>query len=455
MNNQLRNFILISIASLCFIANSASAESYLVIGNGANKSTMKNMTKQANKIGARVTNVIAEAGVIVIEASPKQAAKMTGVMAVVPNIKVQMTTPSERISVQAANPPNTSDDDSFFDRQWGHDAVNAPEAWEAGVRGKGARVAVLDGGFSVNHPDIADNVVGAADMTGEGIEYGPNEDDPDGIFSHGMHVAGTIAAADNAFGTIGVAPEAELVLVKVLGNNGTGSFEDILEGIIFAADFGEVDVINMSLGADIPQGLGVDASLVASLRVVMNRAVAYAYKKGITVIVAAGNDGRDLNADKSMVVFPADMPHAISISATGPEGWGYDPTTDLDTQAIYTNYGRSGIDFSAPGGDYELIETNPELAFSGCAVGGAVRVCYVWDFVFSVGSDYNGIWYYWSIGTSMAAPHAAGVAALIVGENGGQMHPAKVKAEMQRRADDLGQPGKDAVHGNGRVSTGY
>ncbi|MDN3651882.1 S8 family serine peptidase [Thalassotalea ponticola] len=455
MKNIVSKLILPTIAMLSLTTTQAVADSYLVIAKGAGSKSTEKVVKQVNKLGAKITDVIEEAGVVVIDADANDISAIADVLAVIPNVKIQMTKPSERIAVQAANPPNSGDDDFFFDRQWGHDAVNAPEAWKAGVKGKGARVAVLDGGFSINHPDIADNVIDYADMTGEGIAYAPNDDDPSGIFSHGMHVAGTIAAADNGYGVIGVAPEAELLLVKVLGNIGSGSFADVLNGIIFATNYGDVDIINMSLGADIPQGLGIGSDGVAALRVAFNRVFSYAYSNGISIFVSAGNDGRDLDTDKSMVVFPADMAHAISISATGPEGWGADPSTNLDTQAVYTNYGRSSIDFSAPGGDYELLFSNPALGFSPCTVAGATRPCYVWDFVFSSGSDVGGIWYYWSVGTSMAAPHAAGVAALIVSENGGSMHPAKLKAEMQKRADDLAQPGKDKVHGMGRVSSGY
>lgn len=443
--------------SFLFVAVPTQAQetpqSYLIIANGQ---IPNNIANQVARAGGEITNRVDEAGLVVVtSANPNFRSQLSGPFTVVPNILVRMTNPVERVAESVANPPNSGDDDFFFDRQWGHDAVNAPEAWAAGSRGEGALVAVLDGGFSLNHPDIAPNVVGSADMTGEGIEYGPNSDDPQGIFSHGMHVAGTIAAADNGFGTIGVAPDAKLLLVKVLFNFGSGSFEDVVEGIIYAANYGGVDVINMSLGADIPQGAGIGSNEVAALRVLMNRAISYAHQQGITVIVAAGNDGRDLDKDKSLTVFPAEMPHAISISATGPEGWGADPSTDLDTLAIYSNYGRSGVDFAAPGGDYELLDTNPTLAASPCTVAGATRVCYVWDFVFSTGSSYNGIWYYWSVGTSMAAPHAAGIAALIVGENGGSMHPAQVKSEMQRRSDDLGQPGNDPIYGAGRVSSGY
>lgn len=125
-------------------------------------------------------------------------------------------------------------------------------AWNAGYTGTGARVAVLDGGFSVDHPDIATQYdpTCSADMTGEGLAYGPNSDDPTGIFSHGMHTTGTIAAAFNGTGTIGVAPSAKLCLVKVLFNYGSGGFGDVAAGIVHAADQG-VDVISMSLGGAI------------------------------------------------------------------------------------------------------------------------------------------------------------------------------------------------------------
>lgn len=444
-------------ALIALLGQSAfAAQSYIVIGH-SDKGADKLAANIAAAGGVVTETRLQKIGVLVAESDNADFASMVGgAMGVFPNIEVQMIEPTENVAVDASNPPNSGDDDFFFDRQWGHDAVNAPEAWNAGVRGEGALVAVLDGGFSLAHADIAGQVAGAADMTGEGIEYGPNVNDASGIFSHGMHVAGTIAAADNGFGTIGVAPDADLLLVKVLGNRGSGSFADVMSGILFAADFGGVDIINMSLGADIPQGLGADAAGVAALRVALGRAVTYAHQQGILVIVAAGNDGRDLDKDKSMVVFPADMPHALSISATAPRGWGFDPNTNLDQTTFYTNYGRSGVDFAAPGGGYDFaFESND--AFGPCTVAGATRSpCYVWDYVFSSGALVGtSNYYYWSVGTSMAAPHAAGVAALIVSENGGQMHPAQLKAEMASRAADLGQPGNDPQYGGGRVSSGY
>lgn len=428
------------------LALPALADDFIVISSGP--ALGKHFERQMQRADARVLRRIDQAGVARIRAADADFATGMKGLTVLPDLHVQMIPPMPRhaLAVDAANPPFSGDDDFFFDLQWGHDAVNAPEAWQAGARGRGVRVAVLDSGFDIDHPDLAPNIhFGLSrDFTGEGLAYAL----PD-TFSHGSHTAGTVAAADNGFGTIGVAPEAELVLVKVLGDAGSGSFVDVIAGIIHAADV-DADLINLSLGASIPQGAGVDAAGVAALRTAMNRAVAHAYQSGTTVIVSAGNDARDGDRDGSMVVFPADMPHAISISATAPLNWALDPlATDLDEQASYTNFGRSVIDFSAPGGDIRG-RTTPE-GNQICSISLTTVPCWVYDLVFSTG---NGGWY-WSAGTSMAAPHATGVAALIIGEHGGELHPAQVAAELRARADDLGQPGRDKTHGAGRVSSGY
>lgn len=404
----------------------------------------------------------AEAGFASVTTSRPQAYRRYADV-IVQNVRLERELPgvepvavsSEEVEALLGNPPTSADDDPLYDLQWGNDAVNAAEAYNAGVTGAGVRVAVLDGGFDLDHPDLASNIDMASSknfVAGETLEY--QLPDP---FSHGTHVAGTIAAANNGFGTVGVAPEAELVLVKVLGDGGSGSFADVVSGILYAADV-DSDVINMSLGADIYQGRSKDPAYggnyvggadVAMLRMIMNRAMSYAHGKGSTVIVSAGNDARDLDKDGSLTVFPASMPHAISISALGPAGWAIDPTTDLEQLALYSNYGRSGIDFGAPGGDYRYFIVDRAAS---CTVGPLTRPCYVFDFVFSTGSLNS---WYWSVGTSMAAPHAAGVAALIISENGGSMDPARVEAELASRAADLGEPGHDAAYGSGAVRSGY
>ena len=429
------------------VSADSGGQSYLILANG--NSLPANLNANAAAAGGTLTNTFPEIGIAVATSSnPNFAAQLErgpGIRSVVTNLTVQWVSPVEQVAAEhVGNPPTSGDDDFFFDLQWGHDAVDAPEAWNAGMRGAGARVAILDTGFDLDHPDLAPNInlAPSKDFTGEGLQY--TLPDP---FSHGTHVAGTVAAADNAFGTIGIAPEAELVLVKVLGDDGSGSFGDVIAGIVHAADV-DADVINMSLGATLIKH-GVPGEYTAreatGLTIAIDRAVSYAYQHGTTVITSAGNAARDGDKDKDTIELPADTSHAVSIAATGPEGWALDPSTNLDTPAYYTNYGQSVVDFAAPGGDVDFDLLNFGQL---CTVTFVTAPCWAFDLVFSTG---NGGWY-WSAGTSMASPHAAGVAALIIGANGGEMHPAQVEAALQSSADDLGKPGNDDFYGAGRVN---
>ena len=427
----------------------------------------KNFEKEIASANGSVISTIPEIGIAVVSSSDPdftvEAAEIIGVEAVVPNLRSQYIDPDakkesieadlgnphskkKKVKVNASNPPVSSDDDFYFDLQWGHDAIDAPEAWDAGYRGEGVKVGVLDTGFDLDHPDLAPNISGLSmDFTGQGLQYTlPN------AFSHGTHTAGTIAAADNGYGTIGVAPEAELVLIKVLYDEGYGSLYDILNGIVYAAIV-KCDVINMSIGStfyksgDVEDGYS--ARDAAWYKNIYGRAITFAYQNGTTVIASAGNESTDYDHSADLMHLPSGAAHAISISATAPVGWAADPSTNLDLFAsTYSNYGQSAIDFAAPGGNYAYA-FEPG-GFNFCTVGIVTNYCYVFDYVFSTGN--NG--WYWSAGTSMAAPHATGVAALIIGKNGGSMEPAEVKEALKASADDLGKPGNDDFYGEGRVN---
>lgn len=438
----------VSLDESVILHKGSSNNSFMVISK--TESLSKDLEKSLGKIG-KMTNTIPEIGIVVVQSNDPnfsvKARKIKGVGAVVPNITVQWIDPDEkRESIEAdyGNPPASGDDDFFFDLQWGHDAIDAPEAWEAGYRGAGVKVGVLDTGFDLYHPDLAPNISDlSTDFTGQGLQYSL----PD-TFSHGTHTAGTIAAADNAFGTIGIAPEAELVLIKVLYDEGFGSLFDILNGIIYAANV-DVDVINMSIGSTLNKSGGVDytASDAAWYKNIYGKAITYAYQKGTTIITSAGNESTDYDHSADLIHLPSDAAHAISISATAPVGWAADPSTDLDVFAsTYSNYGQSTIDFAAPGGNYAYAFEDGGLDL--CTIGFITQPCYLFDYVFSTG---NGGWY-WSVGTSMASPHATGVAALIIGKNGGSMKPAQVEAALRASADDLGKPGNDDFYGKGRVN---
>lgn len=429
------------------VAATAAPRRYLVSNAGA----LRGLDAAAARRGDVLVHHVPEAGFAVVETrDPSAYARFANV--IVPDVVATWREPGAQVAFEAdaADPPFSGSADSLFDLQWGHVPVRATAAWNAGVRGAGVTVAVLDGGFDLDHPDLAPNLdlTRAADLTGEGLQY--TFDDP---FSHGTHVAGTVAAAENDVGVIGVAPAATLVPIKVLGDVGSGSFADVIAGMLHAARVG-ADVANMSLGAAFPQRAYCDddgcysAREAAGLKVAMQRAANFATWSGTLLVTSAGNSAFDLDKSADLLVLPAGLAQVVAVSATAPVGWATDPANaDFDGLASYSNFGRSAITVSAPGGDF-MYPGN-----ENCLVAGLVRPCWVFDLVFSAG---NGGWY-WSAGTSMAAPHAAGVAALILSEHGGSgaMTPAQLQRALVQRAADLGQPGRDPVHGEGAVRSGY
>jgi subtilisin family serine protease len=210
----------------------------------------------------------------------------------------------------------TPGDETFTNLQWNVKAIEAPAAWAAGSTGQGVRVAIVDGGIWDSHPDLAGNIdVAHSASFVPGFPF--NQDV--GTLWHGTHVAGIIAAGDNGFGTIGVAPNATIIGVKVL-HNGSGSFGAVIAGVLYAATplaegGAGADIINMSLGALFPRGGGNTGvgQLVASL----NKAVNYAGSNGVLVVVAAGNDGVDLDHSASDISVPAMSGSGIALLHAG------------------------------------------------------------------------------------------------------------------------------------------
>ena len=413
-------------------------------------------------IGGNVLTRLDQVGILVVSSNTAdfraKAEKVAGVRSVIPDFSAQWNHPEnmdvELLEDAVGNPPSSGDDDPRFDLQWGHDAINAPEAWNAGYRGAGAVVAVLDGGFDLDNGDLAPNIIDAKSFVpGQPAQFNA----PAAAFSHGSHVAGTIAGADNGRGIIGVAPSAKLMLLKVLRDSGSGSFSWMMNAIVYATVNG-ADVINMSLGAAIPRNgkfldedgnVVNDTKAVQELLVAISRVTNFAKKNNVTVIASAGNDANDGNHDGDLVHIPSQSGGVISISATAPVGWALNPATNLDVFTSYSNFGTNAVTFAAPGGDaWTSVPLTP------VTIRGVTRSARTFDLVFSAVYDpaLNTTVGGWAAGTSMASPHAAGVAALIVGKNGGSMDPVAVEAKMRESADDLGKPGRDALFGHGRVN---
>lgn len=345
--------------------------------------------------------------------------------------------------------------ETFWNTQWAPKAIEAPAAWNAGFTGAGVTVAVIDGGIHSTHIDIAPrlNTALSTSFVPPGTlpagQFGCNSgayNCDSGTFWHGTHVAGIVAAPANNLGTIGIAPDATIVGVKAL-HGGTGSFGSVIAAILYSADI-DADIINMSLGADIPRG-GRD---VADLMTALNRAVNYATARGSLVVVAAGNDGFDMDAERNLITVPAESGNAIAVSATGPFGMAYG-ATDYSRPASYTNYGNSIVWVSGPGGDFAW-PTNEGCSLPRIPSGAVALPCWAFDMV--VGPARGGTAagngsYSWSAGTSMAAPAVAGVAALIK-QRFPNATPAQLKTKLAQSATDEGKPGQDAFHGHGFIN---
>lgn len=203
--------------------------------------------------------------------------------------------------------------DPFLSQLWGYYRVGADKALEAGYKGEGVIVAVLDTGIDMNHPDLIDNIV-------DGWNFVDNTNDVSDLDNHGTMVSGIIAArANNSLGIVGVAPEARIMPLKVMDSDG-GTLRDIASAIRYAADNG-AKIITMSFGGQYTR-----------FSTFTERAIDYASKQGCILVAAAGNDNTD------ELVFPASYEQVIAVSAIDQN----------DLRADFSNYGNY-LDFCAPG----------------------------------------------------------------------------------------------------------
>jgi subtilisin family serine protease len=376
--------------------------------------------------------------------------------------------------------PHPNDPFLYSSRSWGQDfpdlwglfKIEAPAAWRLS-QGEGVVVAVVDTGIDIEHEDLAANVwhnpgeipgngtdddgngfvddVSGWDFThcaeddGAGRCLGAKEPGPDvsDQFGHGTHVAGTIAAVgNNGIGIIGVAPRAHIMAVKAFDDAGFGPATDLAAALVYAADNG-AGVINASWG-------GAESNTIRTV-------VEYIIARGVVMVASAGNDALPIEAGTS----PADLPEVIAVGAL----------THTDSNAFFSNFGGP-LALVAPGGGdvepasaaqpwnsvlslwahdstlgkecYRDLRCTPEDFQSEDCGDDLIEVCAVAPW--AVGDHYLRL-----AGTSMAAPHVSGVAALIRGR-----HPEFSREQVQQvllnTADDLGPSGWDPVFGYGRVN---
>jgi subtilisin family serine protease len=267
---------------------------------------------------------------------------------------------------------------------WGITRVGAPVS---GNTGSGIKVAIIDTGIDLTHPDLAANIH-------TGVNFVNSAKTPDDDNGHGSHVSGIVAAANNTIGVVGVASNASLYPVKVLDRRGSGTWSAVAAGITWAADNG-MQVANMSLGGG--------ASTTAE------NACSYAEGVGVLLVAAAGNSG-DGSTSTEELSYPAAYSTVVAVGATDGN----------DNLASFSNTG-SFVEVSGPG--------------------------------VNVYSTYKDAGYATLSGTSMASPHAAGMAALLWWEQQQTSTPtvSSVRAALDSRVRDLGPTGRDAGYGYGVV----
>jgi lantibiotic leader peptide-processing serine protease len=315
-------------------------------------------------------------------------------------------------------------DAAFFPVQWNIRQVRADQAWGASNGGAGRTVCLLDSGIDPEHVDL----VGRVDLMTSVITTPafPGDLDPLDYNSHGTLNAGFIAT--NGIGIASVAPDARLCSIKVLSVTGSGSFGDIITGIILAAQSG-AGVINMSLG------LYIDKTIpgVEGLRSVLARAVAFARDKGAVVVASAGNDAANLNEDGDLIVVPGQVKGVISVGATAPFN-----QQNFDALASYSNFGNSGVDLFAPGGDLLPGGNQLDLVLGPCS-----------HFQLTLPFECTTSDYLLAAGTSEAAPHVSAAAAVVESQFPGPVKPNQVAECILGNTDIIGPA---SVFGAGRLN---
>jgi hypothetical protein len=460
------------------VGASASSGSYIVLFNG--KGIPADFSDRVAGLGGTVAYANGKAGFASVaglsNASAVQLGGIGGVSDVQADDIVSLDSPVAAAQADITDLTNPAIESQanpaggvryFF--QWNMRLIQADKAWAAGKLGSpNVTVAILDTGIDYDSfdenglvdlsrstsfmstyiPASATSVMHPADDT-VAKKFFPSRNKITDFNGHGTNVAQQVSS--KAFALAGVTSKTTLIGVKVLGSNGVGSFGQILSGVLWAADHG-ADVANMSLGGGFSKA--GNGRLVGAINKVFN----YAKQQGMLIVVAAGNDGADLQHNGNTYASFCDASHVVCVSSVGP----VTALLNQDQPAFYSNFGRNSISVAAPGGSADLSSGDGSVAHpfpKSPRPWGNDFASWVWGFCpknqlagFTAaqipvlagcqgGGFLNGY-----IGTSQASPHVAGLAALLVAEVG-KGQPQQIKHLMEQSADPI-----DPAYGKGRIN---
>jgi subtilisin family serine protease len=332
---------------------------------------------------------------------------------------IAATLPEPAISALKANPHVTRVEpdrqmralDIELDNAWGVTRIGAGTVHDGGNKGEGVKLVIIDSGINYNHPDLDGNYLG-------GYDFVQGDEDPMDVYGHGTHVAGTACAEDNnngdlfgPYGVVGVAPQCALYALRVLDDAGYGDASDLIAAMQWAVN-NDIQVANLSLGWDLNPGDTVKAAFDS------------AEAAGLVIVAAACNNGNPPgNGDN--VCYPALYDSVIAVAATDVG----------DQRASFSSTGDQ-VELAAPG--VSVFSTWND----GDSYANPQPVCHTEE-------DMQACYKYGS-GTSMASPHVAGTAALMLAANPDWTND-QVRAQLQATAADLGDTGWDPLYGFGLV----
>lgn len=299
--------------------------------------------------------------------------------------------------------------DAELDNSWGVQRIGAGTVHDGGNKGLGIKIGIIDSGINYNHPDLNGVYAG-------GYDFVQNDSDPMDVYGHGTHVAGTACAGDNDFGVVGVAPNCALYSLRVLNDDGVGSWSATIAAMDWAVK-NNLQVVNLSLGSSKNPGTAVKITFDN------------AEKAGVFIAAAAGNSGNTAGKG-SNIIYPAKYASVIAVGATDAS----------DKRASFSSTG-SELEIMAPG--VSVLSTwNDSTSYLN-----PQPICL------------NGVCYYkYGSGTSMASPHVAGAAALIIASgtiadtNHNGRTNDEVRVKLNSTATNLGIAGKDTQYGYGLVN---